>query len=95
MRARYPLIHALLLAESVTGDPQRFSGPGIQQRQSCPAPGVGSPKTWWRAEIAHDGVTPYSTDLAFQYYRNVLSYGADNTGIKDSSKAFNEAVHGE
>ncbi|KAK0643067.1 pectate lyase superfamily protein-domain-containing protein [Cercophora newfieldiana] len=65
----------------------------IQQRQSCPAPVAGSPKTWWRAEIAHDGTTPYSIDPTFQYYRNVLSYGADNTGVRDSSVAFNDAIH--
>ncbi len=42
--------------------------------------------------MKHNGSTPYSSDSTFQYYRTVLSYGADNTGTRDSSDAFNRAI---
>ncbi|KAK1754506.1 glucan 1,3-beta-glucosidase [Echria macrotheca] len=64
-----------------------------QNHQSCSGPTAGAPAKWWRAEIDHNGTTPYSTDSSFQYYRNVLRYGADNTGTKDSSGAFNDAIN--
>ncbi|KAK4217156.1 pectate lyase superfamily protein-domain-containing protein [Rhypophila decipiens] len=47
---------------------------------------------WWRAEIQHNGSTPYSGDPNYKYYRSVLEYGADPTGQKDSSDAFNDAI---
>jgi len=96
MRAPYSLAATFLVAASAHAarQPQKLSGTEINQRQSCPGPISGPPKTWWRAEIDHNGTTPSSTDPAFQYYRNVLLYGADNTGVKDSSRAFNDAVNG-
>jgi hypothetical protein len=62
---------------------------------SCQGPNAGSPQTWWRAEIAHNGTTPYAADSAFRYYRTVLEYGADSSGEKDSSDAFNHAIDGK
>ncbi|KAK0613427.1 pectate lyase superfamily protein-domain-containing protein [Immersiella caudata] len=93
MMARHSLVHTLLLAAGVTGNLQQSAEAEIHRREACPAPAAGAPKMWWRAEVAHNGVTPYSTDSAYQYYRNMLSYGADDTGVNDSSKAFNDAVH--
>ena len=99
MRAPYSLTFSLL-ATTATGHSnhqQRYPDQNtgvIPGRQSCPAPAVGAPKTWWRAEVEHNGTAPYSTDSTFQYYRNVLQYGADGTGVKDSSGAFNEAING-
>ena len=65
----------------------------ISPRDSCAGGLVANnPKTWWRAEIAHNGSTPYSGDDGYRYYRTALEYGADNTGKKDSSDAINMAV---
>lgn len=64
-------------------------------QDECSGPASAPPKTWWRAEIQHNGTTPYSTDPSYKYYRTVLDYGADNTGANDTSGAFNEAIHGE
>ncbi|KAK3360165.1 pectate lyase superfamily protein-domain-containing protein [Lasiosphaeria hispida] len=61
-------------------------------RQSCTGPTAGSPPTWWRAEMEHDGTAPSSTDPTYQYHRTVVQYGADNTGVNDSSPAFNLAI---
>ncbi len=65
-----------------------------QQQPSCSGPVAGQPRKWWRAEIKHNGTTPLSTDSTFNYYRDVVQYGADNTGVKDSSDAFNAAIDG-
>jgi len=64
-------------------------------RDECPGAASAPPKTWWRAEIQHNGTTTYSTDPSYKYYRTVLDYGADKTGQKDASGAFNEAIKGE
>lgn len=64
-----------------------------QQRDSCPGltPSPDNTK-WWRTEIEHNGTTPYSHDSTYKYYRNVIEYGADPSGVKDSSDAFNDAI---
>jgi len=49
---------------------------------------------WWRAAIEHNGTAPYSGDPHFEYYRDVVRYGADSTGVNDSSAAFNAAISG-
>ncbi|KAF6845233.1 putative exo-beta-1,3-glucanase [Colletotrichum musicola] len=65
---------------------------GLESRQSCSGPVESSPKTWWRAAIDHNGTAPTSSDSTFQYYRTAVQYGADNTGVQDSSDAFNFAI---
>lgn len=67
----------------------------LQERQSCQGPSPGTPKVWWRAQIGHNGTTPYAADSTFQYYRTVVQYGADSSGKEDSSDAFNHAIDGE
>ncbi len=67
----------------------------IQERTSCQGPSAGNPKEWWRAQIGHNGTTPYAADSTFQYYRTAVQYGADSSGKKDSSDAFNHAIDGE
>jgi glucan 1,3-beta-glucosidase len=68
----------------------------VQERQVvCQGPVESSPKVWWRAEIEHNGTTPYAIDSTYQYYRTVVQYGADKTGVEDSSKAFNDAINGK
>lgn len=63
-------------------------------RQSCSGPVASNPSTWWRANIQHNGTAPMSTDPTFQYYRTAVQYGADPTGVNDSSSFFNFAING-
>ncbi len=69
--------------------------PLVQERQSCQGPTAGNPQVWWRAQIGHNGTTPYAADSSFEYYRTAVQYGADNSGKNDSSNAFNHAIEGE
>jgi glucan 1,3-beta-glucosidase len=69
--------------------------PSLHERRSCQGPTAGNPQTWWRAQIGHNGTTPYAADSTFQYYRTAVQYGADASGKEDSSDAFNHAIDGE
>ena len=69
--------------------------PLVQERQSCQGPTAENPQVWWRAQIGHNGTTPYAADSSFEYYRTAVQYGADNSGKNDSSNAFNHAIEGE
>jgi hypothetical protein len=71
-----------------------FIDEGIEARQACSGPVQSSPTTWWRAAIDHNGTTPTASDSTFQYYRTAVQYGADNTGVDDSSDSFNLAING-
>src|SRR4051812_36001868 len=51
----------------------------------CSGPKARSPTKWWKAEIGHNGTTPYSADGRYQYYKTARQYGADNTGVVDAS----------
>ncbi|KAK3378111.1 pectate lyase superfamily protein-domain-containing protein [Podospora didyma] len=65
----------------------------IHERQMCSGgPVASNPQQWWRTQRPPNGATPYSADSTFQYYRTAVQYGADNTGVKDASKAFNDAI---
>lgn len=66
----------------------------IAQR-ACSGPSESSPTTWWRAAIDHNGTAPTAEDTTYQYYRTAVQYGADNTGIEDSSAAFVSAINGQ
>lgn len=66
----------------------------IEARQACSGPVESTPTTWWRAAIDHNGTTPTASDTTFQYYRTAVQYGADNTGVEDSSDSFNLAING-
>lgn len=91
MRALLLLVAAL----SVVSAAQRIpNSPEVHARQTCQGPVEGSPRTWWRAQIGHNGTTPYAADSTFQYYRTVIQYGADSSGAEDSSDAFNHAIDG-
>ncbi|KAK4159107.1 glucan 1,3-beta-glucosidase [Cladorrhinum sp. PSN259] len=65
-----------------------------QQCQNEPAtpPSAGNPSKWWRSQIVPNGTTPYASDPSYQYYRTPIQFGADPTGVKDSSEAFNLAI---
>ncbi|KAM0809029.1 putative Pectate lyase superfamily protein-domain-containing protein [Seiridium cardinale] len=65
----------------------------LHPRQTCAGPVESSPATWWRAAIDHNGTTPTAADLTYQYYRTAVQYGADNTGVEDSSGAFITAIN--
>ncbi|KAK4141281.1 glucan 1,3-beta-glucosidase [Dichotomopilus funicola] len=87
---------AAVLAACVTAQQQLWSSPeqtSPQKRDSCDGPSAGSPKTWWRSEISHNGTTPHAADTTYEYYRDVVKYGADPTGQEDSSEAFNRAIN--
>ncbi|KAF5486932.1 Glucan endo-1,3-beta-glucosidase [Colletotrichum siamense] len=89
MKLLSPLL-AILGIGAVAAHPH---APGsLETRQSCSGPVETSPQAWWRAAIGHNGTAPTSTDSTFQYYRTVVQYGADNTGVQDSSDAFNWAI---
>lgn len=89
---RAPFVFAASLVASAA---QQFPGsPLIHERQSCQGPVTGNPQTWWRSQIGRNGTTPYAADSTFQYYRTALQYGADPSGIEDSSDAFNHAIDG-
>ena len=89
-------IGVALLAVTVTSQqqPEDAAIQTIHSRQPCQVPVVEKPQTWWRAEIGHNGTTPYATDSTYEYYRTATQYGADNSGKKDSSEAFNKAING-
>lgn len=90
------LIAAAVLTVLVRGEeqPEDAAIQTIQSRQSCQGPVAEKPQMWWRAQIGHNGTTPYATDSTYEYYRTATQYGADNSGKKDSSEAFNKAING-
>lgn len=94
MRAQFlaAVLAACVTAQQLWSSPEQASP---QKRDSCDGPSAGSPKTWWRSEISHNGTTPYAADTGYKYYRDVVQYGADPTGQEDSSEAFNRAINGE
>ncbi|KAH8671305.1 pectate lyase superfamily protein-domain-containing protein [Xylariales sp. PMI_506] len=81
------------MSKRVILDAQRpYNGPEVRQA-TCSGPVENNPTTWWRAAIEHNGTTPTAADTTYQYYRTVIQYGADNTGVNDSSDAFNTAIN--
>ncbi|KAH6655747.1 pectate lyase superfamily protein-domain-containing protein [Truncatella angustata] len=66
---------------------------GPSARRTCAGPVAGIPTTWWRAAIDHNGTTPTAEDTTYEYYRTATQYGADNTGVEDSSGAFITAIN--
>ena len=93
------LVAATAVAHPVYDEPDhgsqnRLLSDAILERQSCSGPVATNPSTWWRAAIQHNGTTPLSTDPTFEYYRTAVQYGADPTGVNDSSSAFNFAING-
>ncbi|KAH8893181.1 pectin lyase-like protein [Thozetella sp. PMI_491] len=93
---------AALLGATAAAQSIRENGPaGIEtvekqfvrrQEQNCTGLTEGTPSTWWRASIGHNGTTPYASDSSYQYYRTAVQYGADPTGKNDSSDAINWAI---
>lgn len=47
--------------------------------------------SWWVANIKRQGTAPYAAS-GYTVYRNVVDYGADPTGQKDSTAAINKAI---
>lgn len=89
-------LFAALFAVSVAAQPQ---AEGVKIAQDAlrarSGPVASNPSTWWRAAIKHDGKTPTAEDVTYQYYRTVVDYGADNTGVQNATAAFNFAIDGE
>ncbi|KAH7346426.1 pectate lyase superfamily protein-domain-containing protein, partial [Rhexocercosporidium sp. MPI-PUGE-AT-0058] len=53
-----------------------------------------TPSTFWRENIAHNGVTATLNDDSFKVFRNVVNdFGADSSGTNDASGAINNAIN--
>lgn len=51
---------------------------------------------YWYESIKHNGRSPFIDNAdSYKVYRNVLDFGADNTGNQDSSQAIQDAINGE
>ncbi|KAH7017946.1 pectate lyase superfamily protein-domain-containing protein [Microdochium trichocladiopsis] len=48
--------------------------------------------TWWMQGLKHLGSVPWGPDASYKTYRNVIDYGADPTGSKDSTAAIQKAI---
>ena len=70
--------------------------PEYVAQASCNGPTSGSPSTFWRTQIAHNGVAAtLDSNSGFTVFRNVVNdYGADNSGNNDASQAINNAISG-
>jgi hypothetical protein len=94
------IIAGLLVAVASVRCARVKSGVGSSPRtvytdQTCSEPAESSPTTWWRSAIDHNGTIPTAADSTYEYYRSAVQYGADNTGVQDSSGAFITAINGE
>ncbi|ORY68799.1 pectate lyase superfamily protein-domain-containing protein [Pseudomassariella vexata] len=83
---------AVVLAHPPSEHPTPFESLNTRET-SCSGPVESSPKTWWRAAIQYNGTTPTAVDETFQYYRTVIQYGADNTGVENATEGFNFAIN--
>jgi hypothetical protein len=99
---RIPGLLVALLAVNIKADALVGDVPSIETsedyletRQACSGPATTNVTSWWRAVIDHNGTTPTAADQTFQYYRTAVQYGADKTGVNDSSTAFNWAIGGQ
>ncbi|KAL2131840.1 hypothetical protein VTI74DRAFT_4554 [Chaetomium olivicolor] len=49
--------------------------------------------TFWMEGITHKGTVPWGKDASYKVFRHVVNdYGADPTGVKDSTKAIQRAI---
>src|SRR3569833_2701396 len=63
----------------------------VAARDSCPSSLTPTnPKTWWRAEIAHNSTTPFSSDGSYQYYRKLSQYDTNPTSNTNTTKTNNK-----
>lgn len=63
-------------------------------RRSCGGPTAGNPSTFWRTQLAHNGISPFNGDKTYQVWRDVQAYGAKGNGVDDDSDAFKFAIAG-
>ncbi|KAG0651756.1 hypothetical protein D0Z07_1901 [Hyphodiscus hymeniophilus] len=60
---------------------------------SCDGPTAGSPSSFWRELITHNGAAVQLGGASFTVFRNVVDdFGADNSGNSDASGAINNAI---
>ncbi|TVY60896.1 Glucan 1,3-beta-glucosidase [Lachnellula suecica] len=60
---------------------------------SCGGPTSGTPSTFWREQITHNGAAALLNGASFTVFRNVVKdFQADNTGNSDASAAINSAI---
>ncbi|EGC48290.1 LysM domain-containing protein [Histoplasma capsulatum var. duboisii H88] len=55
------------------------------------APNTTADSSYWLPKLAHLGVQPLA-GADYKFYRDVVEYGADNTGEKDATEAINAAI---
>ncbi|EER40925.1 exo-beta-1,3-glucanase [Histoplasma capsulatum H143] len=55
------------------------------------APNTTAASSYWLPKLAHLGVQPLA-GADYKFYRDVVEYGADNTGEKDATEAINAAI---
>ncbi|KAK4031703.1 putative LysM domain-containing protein [Parachaetomium inaequale] len=48
--------------------------------------------TFWMQGLTHKGTVPWGNDASYKVFRNVVDYGADPTGAKDSTQAIQKAI---
>ncbi|KAI0457369.1 pectate lyase superfamily protein-domain-containing protein [Xylaria acuta] len=60
---------------------------------SSPTPVAKRAGTFWMEGIAHKGTVPWGNDASYKVFRHVVNdYGADPTGVKDSTQAIQRAI---
>ncbi|KAI0861353.1 glycoside hydrolase family 55 protein [Xylaria cubensis] len=60
---------------------------------STPAPVAKRAGTFWLENIAHKGTVPWGNDASYKVFRHVVNdYGADPTGVRDSTQAIQNAI---
>lgn len=62
---------------------------------SCAGPVAGGATTFWREEIAHNGIAPLVSDTTYLVFRSAVQWGADPTGVNDSASNINDAITGK
>ncbi|KAJ3556896.1 hypothetical protein NPX13_g10039 [Xylaria arbuscula] len=48
--------------------------------------------TFWMENLPRKGTVPWGNDASYKVFRNVVTYGADPTGQKDSTQAIQRAI---
>ncbi|KAI8950578.1 pectate lyase superfamily protein-domain-containing protein [Xylaria longipes] len=58
-----------------------------------PTPLAKRAGTFWMESIAHKGTVPWGNDASYKVFRHVVNdYGADPTGVRDSTQAIQRAI---
>ncbi|KAB5577639.1 hypothetical protein GE09DRAFT_1213862 [Coniochaeta sp. 2T2.1] len=71
----------------------------VSDEEGALAPGIANATSvgkraggFWMETLARKGTVPWGDDPNYKVFRNVIDYGADPTGQKDSADAINRAI---